>query len=98
MKTALLVITLLASTAACADNYVNGYVRSDGTYVNGYYRSNPNGNQFDNYSSQGNTNPYTGKRGTERSEYSSPPQYNTGSSNTYSNPYGDPYGQSRRRH
>lgn len=26
-------------------------------------RSSPNNNRFDNYSTQGNTNPYTGERG-----------------------------------
>jgi len=52
------------TTAACADQYVNGYFRNDGTYVDGHYRSNQNDYTFDNYSSKGNTNPYTGERGT----------------------------------
>lgn len=43
-----------------ADQYVNGYYKSNGTYVNGYYRSNPDGNPYNNYSFPGNTNPYTG--------------------------------------
>lgn len=44
--------------------YVKPYIRKDGTFVNGYYRTAPNSNRSDNYSTQGNYNPYTGKRGT----------------------------------
>lgn len=68
MKTiiASLALTLLA-TAANAGQYVNGYTRSDGTYVQGHYRSSPNSYQYDNYGTSGNSNPYTGERGTRRS-------------------------------
>lgn len=44
-----------------AQEYVQPYVRSDGTYVNGYWRSSPDGDPYNNYSFAGNTNPYTGK-------------------------------------
>lgn len=57
---------LLAVTAASANDYVQGYTRSDGTYVPPHYRSSPNSTQSDNWSTQGNTNPYTGKQGTRR--------------------------------
>lgn len=56
--------TLGLASTAWADSYVQGYTRSDGTYVAPHYRSSPNGNASDNYSTQGNTNPYTGKQGT----------------------------------
>ncbi len=46
---------------------VRGYNRSNGTYVAPHYRSNPNSTRFDNWSTRGNFNPFTGKRG-----YSSP--------------------------
>lgn len=49
---------------AAADTYVRGHTRSDGTYVQPHYRTNPDGNPFNNYSSRGNTNPYTGQSGT----------------------------------
>jgi hypothetical protein len=52
------------SGEAFADNYVNGYVRNDGTYVQPHYQKNPNNTKLDNYSTQGNVNPYTGKAGT----------------------------------
>ncbi|MBQ4471619.1 MAG: hypothetical protein II942_00010 [Alphaproteobacteria bacterium] len=44
--------------------YVRGHYRSNGTWVDGYNRSNRNGTKLDNYSTQGNYNPYTGKKGT----------------------------------
>ncbi len=45
---------------ALADQYVNGYYKSNGTYVNGYYRSSPDSSPYNNFSFPGNTNPYTG--------------------------------------
>lgn len=62
------------------DTWVNGYTRKDGSYVQGYYRTQQNSTRNDNYSTVGNTNPYTGKAGTKpRDSY-----YNSSSSN-YSN-------------
>ncbi len=59
--------------------YVQGYFRADGTYVQGYYRSDANEYRYDNYNSQTRqTNPYTGNRGYQRDEYSTPPAYNQG--------------------
>ena len=49
---------------ALAQTYVRPYVRSDGTYVQPHFRSSPNGSTLDNWSTKGNTNPYTGKSGT----------------------------------
>ena len=57
-------IIVLTSLTVIADTYVKGYTRSDGTVVKGHYRSSPNGTVTDNYSYYGNTNPYTGKTGT----------------------------------
>ena len=51
---------------AFADVYVKGYYRSNGTYVDPHYRTRPNNSSYDNWSSYGNTNPYTGKKGYER--------------------------------
>jgi hypothetical protein len=64
MKTALIAALLLTSASAFAQVYVQPHVRSDGTAVQGHYRSNPDGNPYNNYSSRGNVNPYTGKVGT----------------------------------
>lgn len=42
---------------------VKGYTKSDGTYVAPHYRTAPNSTNRDNFSTQGNTNPYTGQPG-----------------------------------
>lgn len=43
---------------------VKGYYKpSTGTYVSPSYRTSPNKVKFDNYSSKGNYNPYSGKKG-----------------------------------
>jgi hypothetical protein len=44
---------------------VSGYTRKDGKRVGPYVRSAPNGTQKDNFSTKGNVNPYTGKKGTK---------------------------------
>jgi hypothetical protein len=54
---------LAGAAEANADQYVSGYTRHDGTYVHPYYRSSPDSSTFNNYSTRGNTNPYTGERG-----------------------------------
>lgn len=88
MKRIIIAAALLVSLSATADTYVNGYTRSDGTYVQGHYRSDSNSSRYDNYSSQGNTNPYTGERGSQRNEYSAEPTYNKNSGlDTYNNTY-----------
>lgn len=77
MKKLTVAILLIASCGqAFADKFVNGYIRKDGTYVQPHYRSEPNSIKYDNYSSQGNTNPYNGNQGYQRNEFSSPPSYN----------------------
>lgn len=44
--------------------YVRPYTRDDGSYVQPHYRSAPNDSTSDNWSTRGNSNPYTGRRGT----------------------------------
>ena len=56
-------IALFISFSASAACWVNGYFKSNGTYVYGYYKSCPNYTKSDNYSTFGNTNPFTGKKG-----------------------------------
>ena len=57
-------VALVTSAPVLADEFVNGYVRRDGTYVQPHMRSSPDGNPFNNYSTRGNVNPYTGVPGT----------------------------------
>lgn len=63
-KTAIIVLAFAACATAWADKYTRGYVRQDGTVVQGHYSTNPNTTRIDNYSTQGNINPYTGQVGT----------------------------------
>ena len=81
MKKILLILAVVASPTPQADTYVDGYTRSNGTYVMPHYRSDSNSNQYDNYSSQGNSNPYTGSTGYQANEYTTqqPQSYNYGS-------------------
>jgi len=44
---------------------VRSYVRKDGTLVRGHRRSASDRNKYNNWSTKGNMNPYTGKVGTE---------------------------------
>lgn len=72
-----LLLVMLTVSIAWADQYVNGYVRKDGTAVEGYYRSSPNSSYNDNWSVKGNTNPYSGKEGTLAPTYNDKsPTYN----------------------
>ena len=43
-------------------SHVNGYYRSNGSYVSPHYRSGRDGYHNNNWSVQGNVNPYTGNR------------------------------------
>ena len=59
------VISIFAISVFAKSVHVNGYYRSNGTYVAPHYRSAPDGNFYNNWSTKGNTNPYTGKEGTK---------------------------------
>lgn len=68
MKRALLALAFLLciiSYANAKDVHVRGYTRKDGRYVQPHYRSAPDGNPYNNWSTKGNVNPYTGKPGTK---------------------------------
>lgn len=87
MKQSLVIMTLaaaLAAPAVQAADYVSGYTRSDGTYVQPHYRSSPDSSKWNNYSTKGNTNPYTGQRGSQ-SPYSGFGSSSNRSSGSYGN-------------
>ncbi len=52
-----------------SDVWVKDYIRKDGTYVQPHYRSYPDGDFWNNWSSWGNYNPYTGKQGYKLPSY-----------------------------
>ena len=58
-----MMVLIGAALPAEAAQRVKGYTTKNGTYVAPYYRSAPNGSRMDNYSSKGNENPFTGKKG-----------------------------------
>lgn len=87
MKILLLVAMLSLSTHVLADKYVRGYTKSDGTYVQGHYKTESNGTKYDNYSTKGNTNPYTGKQGYV-DPYKTNDNFKVPSNNQYQNSYG----------
>lgn len=63
MKKPAVAILALLCAASWAQTYVAPHVRRDGTFVQGHIRSSPDSNPYNNYSTQGNTNPYTGQTG-----------------------------------
>jgi len=64
MKRSRISLLILTAGAASAQVHVDGYTKKDGTYVAPHERTAPNSTKADNYSTQGNVNPYTGKAGT----------------------------------
>jgi hypothetical protein len=54
----------IGSAFAASSHYVRGYTTRSGTYVSPHRQTNPNGWKFDNWSTKGIINPYTGRRGT----------------------------------
>jgi opacity protein-like surface antigen len=66
-------ILLGVSTAVLAgDVYHKGYVTKSGTYVAPHYQTAPDSSKYNNYSTQGNVNPYTGQAGRVNPEPSTP--------------------------
>jgi hypothetical protein len=65
--------------------HVKGYYKSNGTYVQPHMRSNPDGNQYNNWSTKGNVNPYTGKEGTKNVDNSNNSTTNTNNSTNVNN-------------
>ena len=68
-KSGFTTLTCLLVLASGAESFgqvrVKGYTRKDGTYVAPHVRSRPDGNPYNNWSTDGNYNPYTGKAGTK---------------------------------
>lgn len=69
---------LLTSTPAMSQRHtgpvsVKGYVRKDGTYVAPHFRSAPDGTTLNNWSTQGNVNPFKGAPATKPTSSSLPP-------------------------
>lgn len=50
--------------------YQSSYTKDNGVNVNSHYKTNSNSTNHDNFSTKGNTNPYTGKSGSKAKDYS----------------------------
>jgi hypothetical protein len=74
-----LVLCLLQQTVN-SQVHVKGHYRN-GTYVRPHYRSNPDGNFYNNWSTKGNYNPYTGAEGTRVT----PPYHSSSNRYSYNN-------------
>lgn len=73
----LLAFLALDISSALAQQRVQGYTKKDGTYIAPYTRSTPDRSYNNNYTVQGNTNPYTGQSGTRSPTYNDrSPSYN----------------------
>ena len=64
-------LLLFITSGFCGDVYVKGYYKKSGTYVQPHYRTSPNSTRNDNYSTEGNTNPYTGEKGYKKRDENS---------------------------
>ena len=51
------------SSVADAAKLTRGYIKKNGTYVSPSYRTKSDSSKFNNFSTKGNVNPYTGKKG-----------------------------------
>ena len=60
----------IPSTVNLNTTSVSGYTKSNGTYVQSHVRTMPNNTNWDNYSTKGNVNPYTGTSGSRARDYS----------------------------
>jgi hypothetical protein len=69
-------LAISAGSLNAGSTRVKGYFRRNGTYVAPHYRSSPNYTPYDDWSTRGNVNPYTGEVG-RRNVYPSyyVPQY-----------------------
>jgi hypothetical protein len=59
-----LIVLLSSSIAHAGSSRVRPHVRKDGTFVQPHRRTNPDSSKFNNFSTKGNVNPFTGKEGT----------------------------------
>jgi len=59
----LTIIAMGIATAQAATRVKGHYNKKTGTYVASHYRSSADKSKYNNYSTKGNVNPYTGKKG-----------------------------------
>lgn len=77
---------ILSTQQAFAQVNVDGYYRRDGTYVQPHHRTQPDNSLLNNYSTQGNVNPYTGQSGTV-DPFNAPSHLPSTQNRSYSDPF-----------
>jgi hypothetical protein len=65
MKTLGLLLILFSTTAWAGPVHVRSHTTRRGSYVQPHARTSPDHSRSNNWSTRGNVNPYTGKRGTK---------------------------------
>ncbi|MBQ7660190.1 MAG: hypothetical protein IJS26_05610 [Alphaproteobacteria bacterium] len=64
MKKLLIILAVLILALPASARYQKGYYKpSSGKYVAGHFKTTPDSYRFNNYSTKGNINPYTGSKG-----------------------------------
>lgn len=87
---ALLFVSIL-SYGQTGTAWVNGYYKSDGTYISGYYKTISDNTNHNNWSTNGNYNPYSSQAGYRAPDYSNQANnYGQGYS-IYTGPQGGQY-------
>jgi hypothetical protein len=59
-------LALVTAAFAAQTEGIDGYTKKDGKQVKPYKKTKPNPFKLDNFGTDGNVNPYTGKKGTKR--------------------------------
>ena len=62
-KLMIVVLGMCVLSVSANAAYTRGYMKKNGTYVSGYHRTSADHTRINNYSTRGNINPYTGKKG-----------------------------------
>jgi hypothetical protein len=71
VRRALVAVLCLAFVSAAeakgggGSHSVRGYTTKNGTHVTPHHATNPDSSKLNNWSTKGNVNPYTGKKGTK---------------------------------
>jgi hypothetical protein len=81
MKKTFVVIVILQFVLAvglhgAGTHTVKGYTKKDGTYVAPHRQTNPDSSKLNNWSTKGNINPDTGKKGTKDPDKETAPKKN----------------------
>jgi hypothetical protein len=86
---AAILAVLSASALAQNSHYVQPHVTRNGTFVPGHMQTNPDSSRLNNWSTQGNVNPYTGQSGSVNPWNTPAPAYTPPPANPFNaQPYG----------